>query len=280
MLEQTADLYRSFLDGIKKSFTGTINPTVWNRLINEWGQSEWLKLNCSENEGIELGHKQLDDLEKIRIVTDGQFYYNGVQMLPIAPNVSGGKIFTYPKYVLVGIHNYNPPAAWGATQSYPKFHRLLNIAFKILYGSDNECDLTGVSGWLEAAIMRSDQRIPFSKSPYRKPKDSRLYYERIDGNIRLITGTTATGVAMRLEYLRKPVRIYFDEAYEIAHPGAGDNANPNYLPNTGSVNCELDDDQKKEIVDTCVRVFLERAQDPRYQSFLNEEAIRSNTRKS
>ena len=106
--------------------------------------------------------------------------------------------------------------------------------------------------------MRSDQRNVILNNPFRKPKDSRLYYEILDGKIRLITGTNSIGYAMRLEYLRYPKQIFFDKD--------GNN----------HVHCEFAPQQQKEIVDIAVRTYLERVMDPRYKSFLNEQAIKSN----
>jgi hypothetical protein len=267
MLDTTQEMYVAFLDGIKKSYTGTIVPEVWNRLINEWGQSEWLRRNVSDEQGIEFSEKQIADLEIIRNVTDGVDTYQSTPLFPIVPDLGSNYVFTYPVESNMMIRNDQ-----SNLQAYPKFYRLLNVQFKINY-IDNECGLTGVSEWLDARIMRSDQRVVFSKSPYRCPKDDRLYYERINGKLRLITGTSSTGHSMRLEYLRWPRRIFFD----ALHPA--DAINPDYIPSVGSVNCEFRDEQRKEIVETCVRMFLERAKDPRYQTYMNEEIIRANSLK-
>jgi hypothetical protein len=266
MLDTTSDMYNSFLDGIKKSYTGTIIPAVWNRLINEWGQSEWLRRNVASEQGIELTQKQIDDLEVLRVATDAMDIYDGAILYPIAPDTGTNYVFTYPKDTLSILN------VIGVLQNYPKYYRLLNVMFKINY-VDNDCGLTGISDWLGARIMRSDQRSIFENSPYRRPADHRLYYELFHGKIRLITGTSSTGNSMRLEYLRVPRRIFFDEL----HPG--DVANPNYTPGVGSVNCEFGENQRKEIVETCVRIFLERVQDQRYQTYLNEEIIRINSQK-
>lgn len=258
MILTTVDLYNAFLDGIKKSYTGTIIPAVFNRIINDWGQDEWVKKNAVE--GIELNQKQIDDLSELRVVTDGAMYYNGAILYPIAPSVTNQ--FLVPEKVQ-DITNIN-----GVVQTYPKYLRTLNTMFRIVY-VDNECDLEGISDWLEAHIMRSDQRVKFLKSPYRKPKDSRLYYEKIQDRLRLITGTQSYGHSLRIEYLRYPRRIFFD----VDHPE--DAPNPNYTPGVGSVNCELQPHLRKEIIDVAVRIYLERVKDERYRTFLNEEGLRS-----
>jgi len=263
MITTTTDMYRTFLDGIKKAETSIVNPSAFNRIINSWGQDEWIQANAMV---AELTSKQHEDMEKIRVATDGLYTYDSSIIFPISPDTSQSYVFSIPK------HNttVNVRIADGSVVSdvLPKYLRFLNVMFKITYGSENECDLTGESGWLKADIMKSDQRPVIENNPLRSPKDSRLYYEMIDGKIRLITGTNSIGYSMRLEYFRYPIEIFFNES---APTDTG-------VPATGSVMCEFAPEQVKEIVDTAIRVYLERVKDPRYQSFLNEEKIRQEIR--
>ncbi len=254
MITNVTEMYKAFLDGIKKDSTAIVNPVQFNRIINDWGQDEWIKENAL---AIEFNQKQIDDLDKIRCVTDGYFSYNSVTLFPIAPQADNSKIFTIPKYennIRVRLDNGTVE-----TRTFPSYLRLQNVAFKLLYGQNQECGLTGISGWLDSHIMRSDLRNVIMNNPLREPKDSRLYYELIDGKIRLITneGSTSQGYAMRIEYLRYPNAIFFDEN------------------NTSHIDCEFAPQQQKEIVDIAVRTYLERVKDPRYQSFLNEEMLKS-----
>jgi hypothetical protein len=266
-LGTTRELYDAFLDGIKKPYTGTVIPSVFNRLMNEWAQAEWVASNLSDEQGSELTQKQMDDLEVLRVVTDGELssWDATTIFLPIKP-VSGTNSFVYPKY------NQLLLATDNAYHIYPKYRRFLNVRFKIEY-VDNDCGLTGISEWLNADIMRSDQRVVFEDSEYRKPMDDNLYYEMINGVIRLITGTPSKAHSMRLEYYREPRAIFFDELHPVDVP------NPNYTPGVGSVNCELDYVQKMEIVKIATRLYLERVQDPRYKSFFQEQMISSNSNK-
>lgn len=260
MLSTTVDMYKAFLDGIKKSEAATVIPSVFNRIINDWGQDEWISKNAMVPE---LNQKQIDDLSQIRVVTDDEFIVSGTLMRPIGPDTGKDYQFTIPKDPTANI-NYQQLDGNTGTQNYPRYLRLLNVMFKLSY-VDNECDLEGVSDWIGAEIMRSDQRIVILDNPLRRPKDNRLYYEMLEDKIRLITGTSSTGYAMRLEYFRYPVEIFINES------NLSDTGNPA----TGSVNCEFQSQQRKEIVDIAVRTYLERVKDPRYQSFLNEELIKS-----
>ena len=49
MLSTAQSLYVAFLDGIKKSYTGTVIPAVFDRIWNQWAQVEWLKNNVVDN---------------------------------------------------------------------------------------------------------------------------------------------------------------------------------------------------------------------------------------
>lgn len=253
MILTAEDMYKEFLNMIKKESTSVISPTYFNSIINVSGQDQWIKEKVVETE---LDQKRIDDLQKLRVVTDGiGTYYVSVTetitLYPIIPDTSQNYVFSLPINPTTLINNNQ-----STTQHYSRYLRMLNVMFKINYVS-NECELTGISDWMKANIMRSDKRAISYKNKYRKPKDSRLYYEVINDKIRLITETSSTGNSMRLEYLRYPRDIFFD---------------PNRVtPN--DVNCELPPQQQSEIVSLAAQTYLERAKDERYQSFLNEQML-------
>jgi len=255
MLDTPKEMYMSFLDGIRKSSTGTVIPSVWNRIVNEWAQNEWLKDNISRKEGSEKTEKQQEDLHMLRVITNGIDSYGGVVLIPILPIAGNAYRFRLP-FQEPNVSAYVVPI-FGV--NYPKMYRMLNIEFKINY-IGNDCN-SGVSEWLSCNIMRSDQRTANKYNPWRKPKDSRLYYDIKHNYADLITGTSSTGHSMQVEYYRYPLEINYD---------------PNNPAN--DVYCEFGETQRKEIIDLCVRQYLERATDPRYQSFLQEEAIRTITK--
>ena len=101
-----------------------------------------------------------------------------------------------------------------------------------------------------------------------------MYYEIKGGKKDLITGTSSTGDSMRLEYIRYPRRIFYDSTNSTEQTGP----TYTYTAGSGCVNCELSEQQRQEIVDIAVREYLERIKDPRYKSFLQEEAIKSQSK--
>lgn len=271
ILETTRDMYYAFLDGIKKEYTGIVIPSVFNRIVNDWAQVEWMRQNVSHAEGVELTQKQIDDLQVLMVVCDGNVPIITTPLSPIAPIATN--VFPIPDLpsgptaspvgYMIDLQSY--PAG---VMQYPRLFRFLSVLFKINY-VNNVCNLTGVSDWLEANIMRSDRESVIMNSVYRKPKDSRLYYRQINRQVQLITGTQSYGVAMNLKYIRWPRNIFFDELNQ------DDVDTADYTPGNGSINCELPIEIRKEIVDIAVRTYLERVRDPRYQSYLNEVMIRS-----
>src|SRR5574343_320491 len=203
MLDTALDTYNTFLDGIKKTYTGTIKPSIFTRLINDWGIDEWLRHNVSENEGVDVTQKQVDDLQMLKVITDGSMTYNGDIMYPITPDTSNGYYFSK----LDGITPINNLSAF--TKVYPKYLRKRGIKFKLTY-VNNICNLTGISDYLKAQVMRDGQQEIIEDNYYLKPTDDNLYYKQINDKFNLITGTQSTGYCMRLEYLRYPRPFYFD----------------------------------------------------------------------
>lgn len=291
ILENTYQMYQAFLDGIKKYGTGAVDPNAFNRIINDWGQHQWIKENIRH--GIELTQDLIDRLSVLRVVTDGEYMFSRnidldskYVLHPIVPNSeviwfqyltkngltnalpNSDKYFKYPL-------SHSLELTGGTKVWYPPYLRLLNVSFKIEY-IENECKKTGVSEWLDAKIMRSDNKTVIWKNVFRKPNDSRLYYEIINEHIVLSTGTKSKGHSMKLEYLRYPNNIYFNTNnggnLELEQTGI-----PDYTGTTqGSVNCELPNYLRQEVVDMAVRTFVERVKDPRYQSYINELNIKNN----
>lgn len=268
MIGTTKELYQAFLDGIKKSNTAIVNPSTFNRIVNDWGQSEWLSDNAMVPE---LNQKQIDDLEKVKIVTDGLYSYtfpgagSATVMYNISTDTGSSYFFTIPKHTPTTVINNRNNSGVIGTQLYPRYLRLAGVQFKISQTGLDDCEFTGISDWKDAHLLRSNQRNMIFRSPFRSPNNRKLYYEQIDNKIRLITNTTAVGYAMRLEYYRWPTEIFFNEAFpDVEGTGPGNWCN----------NCEFAPQVRKEIVDTTVRVYLERVKDARYQSYLNELMIK------
>lgn len=242
MIITAEDAYKAFLRGIRKYSTTTVKPVFFNPFFND-AIIEWVKGKLPLEE---FNQKRIDDLEKLRVVTDGSIYGETA----IAAYPTGSYIFPVPSVYSVTTLGYpKSDVSYGIKSSrYPLYMHGLNAMFK----------KTTDSEWKNASIMRSDKRAVSVGNPYREPSNTNRYYEVINDRIRLI-GSTAVENIMRLEYIRYP-RLY---NYSIT---LSECVNPEFLPS-----------QNKEIVDIAIRKYLEIIQDPRYKSFLQEEVIRSNS---
>lgn len=241
MLLTVEDIYNAFLDGIKKEQIGTVSPLMFNRFINE-GQGIWLS---EQKELIDQGQKNIDDLQVLDTVTDGIFSWNGTVLEPISLTNDRCSLPIDPSTPIGGI-------------SYPRYWRLDNIQFKITYSGNSCYDDGTVSDWLPAKILKGDKETVIERDPYRKPKDTRLYYKEENNKIVLYTGTNSTGYQAKLRYKRYPVEIVFDANTPL-----------------NNVTCELAPRQRQEIVDITVRTYIERAKDSRYRSLLIEENLKT-----
>lgn len=104
---------------------------------------------------------------------------------------------------------------------------------------------------------RTDSLSMMYVNPHRKPNDKRVYYFQVGDKV-VQSPRNNNILFARLYYLSRPEPII----YHQDSPKDG-----NLLP-----------EQNKEVVDICVRVFLERTKDERYQSNLMEENIKMQKR--
>jgi hypothetical protein len=236
MLRTTDDMYRATIEGTNKHRTGILTPAKWNMLIN-LAQTDYCRDHIVNGEVIQ---KRIDDLRMLYIVDEINPITTTSFPLPDGISVNNSQGVLLPLYM-----------------------RLLSTAFKINY-VNNVCKLTGLSDWIyNVKVLKSDNRNIIKRNPFRRPSDAKIYQRQIGNTVVIDTGTSSTAALMHIEYFKWPVEIFFNENNI---PDTGN-------PLTGSVNCELPPEQRQEIVDYAVRVYIERSQDPRYRTILNEEQI-------
>jgi len=221
MIRTATDMYKYFLQLIKKEGTHVVTPETFNFLIN-LAEIDRIKSKLPVNE---FNQKLIDDLQLLLV--DGS--------LTEGISVTDGFIFDLPDDYMHGI----------------------NAMFDIDC-QDSSCYSDGIQSKLPATLMKSDEKTVIKNSYYRRPKDSRLYYQLSGNKIRLFTGkysgtSNSVGVKMYMDYYKKPDEIVFNEN--------GEDTNSLFGPL-----------QQQETVEQAVQAFLETNRDPRYQSFLNEQA--------
>jgi len=271
MLLTTQELYYAFLDGIRNYKTDTVPPDRFNRLIND-AQDIWIRENIPFTD---LTQENIDKLEAIHVITDGVCVHEGITLYPITPESAGNpSVFTLPLDPDADIPNDQE-----TTQNYPRYIRALGVSFKINYGDDDNCEQSGISDWLELDLIRSDARTAEEHNHYKKATNRRIKYDIKGGLIYLYTGG-ATGHSFRLEYLRYPRKIWYDDDEFVAGRDHGTftpavDVDP-YVNGYGSINCEIHPLYRRDIVAIAVRTYLEGSGDPRYQSYLAEQSLRQN----
>jgi len=237
MFTSANDIFVSFLDGIRKTHTATVRPELFCRIWNQWAMPEWIDSNVSLKEGVELDQKQIDDLAQL------------IKIYRIPVETSSVNLFKKPNSDSTGIVD----DLTGLSISTPKTYlRALKIGFKLNYGINQECGLSGESKWLPSTYMRSNMENVIINSVYRKPKDSRLYHKIIGDYIQMITDPDigSPGISMKLEFVYYPNEMTYSSGF--------------------SYTMELPYYQLVEIVQIAVRLYLERVNSTRYASFFQE----------
>ena len=261
MLSTAQSLHIAFLDGIKKSYQGTVTPDVFARLWNQWAMPEWLSSNVSMNEGLDLTQKQIDDLSVLihRFIFVADTVNANIYPVPTGESIH--KILVNDDELL---------------SKLPRYYRKVNIRFKLDYNTalNQECGLKGISDWLGASYLNGDTLSSIYGSTFRSPKDSLLYWRRMQD------------VTFKDEPLSNPVNKIIDKKTDsiemITHSVNGSKSKymlleyvafPREISFNPAVSSELWEEANREIIAICVRMYLERVKDPRYQSFLMEQKI-------
>ncbi len=129
------------------------------------------------------------------------------------------------------------------------YYRLQSVSFK-LKKDGKETD------WMPVTRVRSDSysKAVSGVNPYRKATDKRLYYMQVGNTIKSFP-TNDKVLSAKIIYLSRPAPIIY---------------NPDGNHSRGNLNKE----QKKDVVDIAVRVFLERVKEERYQTQLMEKNLK------
>ena len=133
----------------------------------------------------------------------------------------------------------------------------VRVVFDIAY-IDSHCFDDSIGKGKTAKLIKLDRLSPISDSYYLMPKDDRLYFNYSNNKVRYFTGkysglSKTKGFKMYLDYYKYPEPIVYDES--------GDN----------SVSLQFKPLQLQEVAEQAAQEFLEKNQDPRYQSYLNEQ---------
>lgn len=229
--------YQLFLEKIKKEFTSAVPPEVFTNLIND----SCVKVVLSKLPGTELVSKRVEDLSQLLVTVDG------IDYPLIETEQSGYNTFLIPRMQEMSVGN----------TIYPQALKILNVGFQIYY-KGHICLPDGLGDDFESAsLMKTDQRYQIMENPHRiptlGPPAVRIYFQLYKDKIRAILSRKqieSYAKYLRIEYYRYPVKFYFDENDPI----------------NGSTPLEFRDEVCREIIDHAALSYIERVQDPRFQT--------------
>ncbi len=142
------------------------------------------------------------------------------------------------------------PKSDGVFKLPSDYYRLLSVAFKTKSKGTE-------SPWMPVKRIRSDSYTlsVSGVNPYRTPTLERLYYAQEGDKIKAYPSNSKVAAA-KIIYYARPLPIVYS-------PDGKNNKHGN-----------LEFQQKKEVIDIAVRIFLERVKEERYQTQLIEEGVR------
>jgi hypothetical protein len=222
------DMYTLTLELLNKSNTSSLTPDEWMIHAN----------------AVQLEHV-LSIYEKYR---SNQGTLDKLQPLiePLVIANTGAAAAGQEKFVLPYMTTPGPTTDY----SYG-YLRLLNISFKLNY-KGNACYADGVGLEYESAtLLDDDQETIIKDNPYRKAKDSRLYYQQTNNEVTVKTGTQSYATEAKIRFLRYPRQIDLTQS-----PGIGD--------------CELPIDVRNDICHLIAKKVIEEFESGRYPSLSNE----------
>jgi len=228
--------FELFLEGIKKESTSTITPDQLNKLFNK----SQLSVVLSKLPKAEIINKRVEDLSQLLVTLDTDDHP------AIETTLLGSNTFLIPRTDSMTIDG----------TLYPQELKILNVGLKMHY-KNHPCYSDGLSDDFDlASFMKTDQRYQIFKNPHRMPTlgppSVRAYFQLYENKLRAIISrkeTESYARYLRLEYYRYPTEFFFDES------------NP-----SGGVPFEFRDEMVYEIIDHAVLSYIERVQDPRFQT--------------
>lgn len=229
------EIYKYFLFQLKKENTAVVNPRTFNLLINEY-MLDWIKMKLPDNE---FSQKRIDDLEAIKVLTDG------IQYSPIPSTTGNGNIFQIP----YEDKNY-PPYLHGCSAQFAKAIEYIPSPTFTPLADTILPTKPGI--FITGHVLRADNRGTYRDNPYRQPDDKTFVYFENRGNFIYVHTKQETLKYMMLEYYSYPNRIEF-----LPDPDPDDHIN---------TISSFQHAQNKEITEWAVLRYLERVSDQRLQT--------------
>ena len=312
-------LYQHFLTEIRKDYTGTVIPDVWNTIMRD-ALLEWKTKLAKE---LDFGIYAMAEQAGIRVITDGESNYNQIKLIP---SISESGVFVMDNPMVQNGTNIvalptdntwnagtNTPALANGIGTTGMYYRCTNSG-TVNFGAGNIAFSVGdyvqyngtiwskvlnyvFNGLYPCMFRRLSVRVGYVKTVtssaskivcntpchelsgfesndvfsnhYRKPSLRKSYYSMAD-KWKFYTPTDITFLYVILDYICEPLEIKFDPTT----PADQTVIVGNPYTKAGSVNTNLSEGVKRELVNIAAKNFLKNVGDPRYQAYLQEQQLR------
>lgn len=257
-------LYQHFLTEIRKDYTGTVIPQVWNTIMRDALQ-EWKAKLAKE---LDFGVYAMAEQSGLRITTDGTSA-DYLQIKLAASDIPGVFIMNNPKEQ-DGTNEVTLDTNQDG-KSYPTMFRRLSIRAGYLMTTPGESDPDAIKCEIPCHELAGFEANDVFSNHYRRPSLRKCYYG-MGATWKFYTPENVLGLYLVLDYISEPLELYFD----ATSPADMDPIVPAdlYQAGKGSVNTNLSEGVKRELVNIAAKNFLKNVGDPRYQMYLQEQQLR------
>lgn len=111
--------------------------------------------------------------------------------------------------------------------------------------------------------MRTNRKGFAKSNAFQRPSYKSVYYQISKENIQILAGTKVEVISGTLDYIETPEKVYLNP-----------DKTSNYSDPVNNTPLQFPDHVNFELVKLCRRIFLENIESQRYQSTLQEEALR------
>ena len=186
-LDTAESMYKYFLSEIRKERTIVITPSQWTEFVNPIF-IDWAKTKLPE---IEFNQKRIDDLEAIKVLTDG---------------------VTHDVLTATSLNTFTIPFAHA---TLPKYMYGLSAEFGYTTSTSTPVVLDRT---VAGKILRADKRVVMKNNPYRQPDDKTfIYFEQRGGKIYCIPKEEEWNKLI-LEYYSYPTQVEYSLTTDV--PGS------------------------------------------------------------
>ena len=252
-------MYEYFLTEIRKDYTGTVTPFVWNVLMKDALQ-EWKAKIARE---IDLGIYGNAEQAGLSVATDGI----NLSMIKLSPITLGD--FRIENPMSCDGKNEVTLSVSSGSLVIPSMFRRKSVFVGYSYAANETAN--GLKCTTPCYEATSHEEADIINNFYRRPSLLKSYYV-MGSQWRFLVPDTVKTLFVNLSYIKEPFEAYYD----VQSPSdRGDDATGTpYTQGNGSVNMNISEEAKREVINTAVKNYLKNINDQRYQAYLQEQVQR------